>query len=83
MVFGLNFLRERYKGFEVGAKPLFFLFLFLEKVGSKLLYRRRVVKEERNSLRFGKDEVVGCGGEERKSWVWKDEYTCCGGDEVF
>ena len=45
--------------------------------------KRRVVKEERNSLRFGKDEVVGCGGEERKSWVWKDEYTCCGGDEVF
>ena len=45
MVFGLNFLRERSKGFESQCKTLFFFF-FKEKVGSKLLYRRRVVKEE-------------------------------------
>ena len=54
MVFGLNFLRERYKGFEVGAKPFF----FLEKVGSKLLYRRRVVKEEIREAEPKKDNLL-------------------------
>lgn len=47
MIFGFWFKfpeRERYKGFESQCKTLFFF--FKEKVGSKHLYRRRVVKEE-------------------------------------